>query len=73
MLKVLLIPLAIAAFVVFLLVLGAIGLGIAMATITAIGKFFQGVAWVVRFLNRGGRRLRSRRLRKRRPESASAD
>ncbi len=71
--KILLIPVAIAAFIVFLLVLGAIGLGIAMTVIAVVGKFFQGIAWVVRLFSRGGRRLRSRRLRKQSPESASAD
>ncbi|HEY2715868.1 MAG TPA: hypothetical protein VGI73_06575 [Solirubrobacterales bacterium] len=68
--KILLIPLAIVAFVVFLLVLGAIGLAVAMTLITVVGKFFQLIGRAVRFLSRGGRRLRSRRLRKRSPESA---
>jgi hypothetical protein len=43
--KVLLIPLAILAFVVFLLVLGAIGLGIAFGilyVLGAIARFFTG-------------------------------
>ena len=71
--KILLVPLAIAAFIVFLLILGAIGLAAAMTVITVVGKFFQLIAGGVRLLSRGGRRLRSRRLRRRSPESASAD
>jgi hypothetical protein len=39
--KLLLIPLAIAAFVVFLLILGAIGLAIAMTVIAAVGKLWR--------------------------------
>ncbi len=68
--KILLVPLAIIAFIVFLLVLGAIGLAVAMTVITVVGKLFQLVATAVRLVSRGGRRLRSRRLRKRSPESA---
>jgi hypothetical protein len=71
--KILLLPLAIVAFIVFLLVLGAIGLGVATLTITIVGKFFQGIRWFFRLFSRGGRRLRSRRLRKQTPGSASAD
>ncbi len=47
MLKVLLIPMAIVAFVVFLIVLGAIGLGIAFAVLAFFGKLW-------RLLNRRG-------------------
>jgi multidrug transporter EmrE-like cation transporter len=36
-----LIPLAIAAFVLFLLVLGAIGLGIAFAVLAALGRLWR--------------------------------
>jgi hypothetical protein len=68
--KILLVPLAILAFIVFLLVLGAIGLAVAMTVITVIGKIFQGIAAGIRLISRGGRRLRLRRLRKRTPESA---
>jgi hypothetical protein len=39
--KLLLIPLAIAAFIVFLLILGAIGLAIAMTLIAAVGKLWR--------------------------------
>lgn len=49
--KLLLIPLAIVAFILFLLVLGAIGLAIAFAVISIIGR-----AW--RFVS-GGRTRRA--------------
>lgn len=39
--KLLLIPVAIAAFLVFLLVLGAIGLAIATAVIATVGKLWR--------------------------------
>jgi hypothetical protein len=68
--KLLLVPVAIIAFIVFLLILGAIGLGVAMTVIAVVGKFFQLIGRGARLLSRGGRRLRSRRLRKRSPESA---
>jgi multidrug transporter EmrE-like cation transporter len=47
--KILLIPLAIVAFVLFLIVLGAIGLAIAFAIISAVGR-----VWRLIF-RRGGR------------------
>lgn len=68
--KILLIPLAIIAFIAFLLFLGAIGLAVAMTLITVVGKFFQLIGRGIRLISRGGRWLRSRRLRKRSPESA---
>jgi hypothetical protein len=49
-LKVLLIPIAIVAFIVFIIVLGAIGLGVAFLVIATVGKFFQ-------LLGAGGRRV----------------
>jgi len=49
-LKVLLIPIAIVAFLVFLIVLGAIGLGVAFIVIATVGKFFK-------LLGAGGRRV----------------
>jgi hypothetical protein len=52
MVKVLLIPLAILAFLVFLIILGAIGLGIAFAILAALGKIW-------RLISRGGSRRRS--------------
>ena len=60
--KILLIPLAIIAFIVFLLILGAIGLLVATTVITVVGKFFGLLARGGRLFSRGGRRLRSRRL-----------
>jgi hypothetical protein len=48
--KVLLIPIAIIAFIVFIIVLGAIGLGVAFLVIATIGKFFK-------LLGAGGRRV----------------
>lgn len=48
--KVLLIPIAIIAFIVFLVVLGAIGLGVAFIVIAMIGKLFS-------LLGAGGRRV----------------
>jgi hypothetical protein len=50
--KFLLLPLAIAAFILVLLVLGAIGLGVALLLIATIGRFF-------RLLNRSRRPRRS--------------
>ena len=41
MLKVLLLPMAILAFVVFLIVLGAIGLGVAFVLLAALGKVWR--------------------------------
>jgi hypothetical protein len=52
MVKVLLIPLAILAFLVFLIVLGAIGMGIAFAILATLGKIW-------RLISRGGSRQRS--------------
>jgi Trk-type K+ transport system membrane component len=46
--KVLLLPLAIAAFILFLLILGAIGFVVGFAILAAVGR-----AW--RFLSRSGR------------------
>lgn len=39
--KLLLIPLAILAFVIFLLILGAIGLAVAFAVLYVLGKFWR--------------------------------
>jgi hypothetical protein len=46
---------------------------VATLAIAVVGKLFQGVGWFLRLFSRGGRRLRSRRLRKQTPGSASAD
>lgn len=52
-LKVLLLPLGIAAFIVFLLIIGAIGLSVAMLVISA-------VSWLWRLAFRGGSRAERR-------------
>jgi len=43
--KLLLIPVAIVAFVVFLLVLGAIGLAVALGTIWLLGRIARLLTW----------------------------
>jgi hypothetical protein len=58
-LKVLFIPIAIVAFIVFLIVLGAIGLGIAFIIIATVGKFFQLLGAGGRRVSRVGRRQRT--------------
>jgi hypothetical protein len=58
-LKVLLIPIAIIAFIVFLIVLGAIGLGIAFLVIAGVGKFFSLLGAGGRRVSRVGRRQRT--------------
>jgi hypothetical protein len=55
-LKVLLIPIAVVAFIVFIIVLGAIGLGVAFIVIATIGKFFKLIAGAGRRVSRVGRR-----------------
>ena len=50
--KFLLVPLAILFFIAFLIVLGAIGLGVAFAIIYVFGRFW-------RLISRGGSRRRS--------------
>jgi hypothetical protein len=58
-LKVLLIPIAIVAFIVFLIVLGAIGLGVAFILLAALGKAWRLLSGGVRWVSRGGRRQRT--------------
>jgi hypothetical protein len=58
-LKVLLIPVAIIAFIVFIIVLGAIGLGIAFIVIATVGKFFKLIGAGGRRVSRIGRRQRT--------------
>jgi hypothetical protein len=58
-LKVLLIPIAIIAFIVFIVVLGAIGLGIAFIVIATVGKFFKLLGAGGRRVSRAGRRQRT--------------
>ena len=59
MVKVLLVPLAILAFVLFLLVIGAFGLFVAMAVISALGQLWRAVSGGGRLLSKRGRRRRS--------------
>jgi hypothetical protein len=57
--KVLLIPVAIVAFIVFIILLGAIGLGIAFLVIATVGKFFKLIGAGGRRVSRIGRRQRT--------------
>jgi hypothetical protein len=58
-LKVLLIPIAIVAFIVFLIVLGAIGLGVAFIILATLGKGFRLIGGAGRRVSRIGRRQRT--------------
>jgi hypothetical protein len=58
-LKVLLIPIAIVAFIVFIIVLGAIGLGVAFIVIATLGKVWQLIGGAGRRVSRVGRRQRT--------------
>jgi hypothetical protein len=55
--KFLLVPLAVLAFVLFLLVVGAIGLMVSMAVISVAGWIWRGISGGGRLIGRGGRRL----------------
>lgn len=57
--KVLLIPIAILAFLIFLIVLGAIGLGIAFLVLAALGKLWRLLGGAGRAVSRRGRRQRT--------------
>ena len=59
MTKLLLIPIAIIAFIVVLIVLGAIGLGIAFIILAALGKIWRLLTITVRVISRRGRRQRT--------------
>jgi hypothetical protein len=54
-LKVLLIPIAIVAFLVFLIVLGAIGLGVSFLILATLGKIWRLLTAPVRAVSRRGR------------------
>ena len=54
--KVLLIPIAIVAFIVFIIVLGAIGLGISFIVLATLGKIWQLLLITGRVISRRGRR-----------------
>jgi hypothetical protein len=58
-LKVLLIPVAIVAFIVFIIVLGAIGLGISFIVLATLGKIWQLLTITARVISRRGRRQRT--------------
>jgi hypothetical protein len=55
-LKVLLIPIAIVAFIIFLIVLGAIGLGVAFIILATLGKIWRLIGGAGRVVSRRGRR-----------------
>lgn len=63
MTKLLLIPIAVVAFIVFLIVLGAIGLGVAFIILATLGKLWRLVSGAGRGVGRGARRV-SRRGRR---------
>ena len=63
MAKLLLIPIAIIAFIVFLIVLGAIGLGISFILLATLGKIWRLIGGAGRGVGRGARRV-SRRGRR---------
>jgi len=54
-LKVLLIPIAIVAFLVFLIVLGAIGLGVSFLILATLGKIWRLITAPARAVSRRGR------------------
>ena len=54
-LKVLLIPIAILAFLVFLIVLGAIGLGVSFLILATLGKIWRLITGAGRVVSRRGR------------------
>jgi hypothetical protein len=57
--KLLLIPIAVVAFLVFLIVLGAIGLAIAFILLATLGKIWQVISITARVISRRGRRQRT--------------
>jgi hypothetical protein len=63
--KVLLIPIAIVALVLFLLAIGAFGLFVAMAVISACGQLWRAISGGGRLVGRGRRRLSKRGRRRR--------
>lgn len=58
--KILLIPIAIVAFIIFLIVLGAIGLGIAFIILATLGKIWRLISGAGRGVGRAGRRVSRR-------------
>jgi hypothetical protein len=59
-LKILLIPFAIIAFIIFLIVLGAIGLGVAFIVLATIGKIWRLLGGAGRGVGKAGRRVSRR-------------
>jgi hypothetical protein len=57
--KVLLIPVAILAFIIFLIVLGAIGLGVSFVVIAVVGRIWRLISWPGRAISKGARRQRT--------------
>jgi hypothetical protein len=57
--KLLLIPIAIIAFIVFLIVLGAIGLGVSFVILAALGKIWRLISGAGRVISRRGGRQRT--------------
>ena len=53
--KILLIPMAIVAFIVFLIVLGAIGLGVSFIILATLGKIWRLITGAGRVVSRRGR------------------
>jgi Flp pilus assembly protein TadB len=54
--KLLLIPIAIVAFIIFLIVLGAIGLGVSFIILATLGKTWRLISGAGRRVSRRGRR-----------------
>jgi hypothetical protein len=57
--KVLLIPVAIVAFIVFIIILGAIGLAVAFLVLAILGKIWRLISWPGRAISRSARRQRT--------------
>ena len=55
MAKLLLIPIAVIAFIVFLIVLGAIGLGVSFLILATLGKIWRLITGAGRVVSRRGR------------------
>lgn len=60
MAKLLLIPILVIAFIVFLIFLGAIGLGVAFIILATLGKIWKLIGGAGRGVGRGARRVSRR-------------
>jgi hypothetical protein len=58
--KLLLIPILVIAFIVFLIFLGAIGLGVAFILLATLGKIWRLISGAGRGVGRGARRVSRR-------------